>query len=192
MADGVSFKIEGLDDLQGKLRLLNVETGTKGGWFALGKAADVVVLSAKEGALKIDDPKTAENIAKNIVKKRASRGSLGDGVLMWRVGVLGGARSKGREAKRARARRASAGIASLEQLGEIAGKGKDNPGGDTWYWRFIEFGTEKTRAKPFMRPALESNIDKATRTFVDHYNSAVDRAIKRGSRAWKNLPKRVR
>lgn len=29
-------------------------------------------------------------------------------------------------------------------------------GGDTFYWRFVEFGTSHSRAKPFMRPAFES------------------------------------
>lgn len=29
-------------------------------------------------------------------------------------------------------------------------------GGDTFYWRFVEFGTSHSRAQPFMRPAFES------------------------------------
>lgn len=43
---------------------------------------------------------------------------------MMRVGILGGARDMGK-------------------YGEFKGAGKDNPGGDTFYWRFREFGTSK-------------------------------------------------
>jgi len=29
-----------------------------------------------------------------------------------------------------------------------------NKGGDTFYWRFLEFGTKSIKARPFMRPAM--------------------------------------
>ena len=32
---------------------------------------------------------------------------------------------------------------------------------DAWYWRFLEFGTRKMRAHPFMRPALEAKRREA-------------------------------
>lgn len=32
---------------------------------------------------------------------------------------------------------------------------------DAWYWRFLEFGTRKMRARPFMRPALEAKRREA-------------------------------
>ena len=54
-----------------------------------------------------------------------------------RVGVLGGAKN-------------------YAAYGEIVTgrSAKGNPGGDTFYWRFLEFGTSKMRARPFMRPAM--------------------------------------
>lgn len=67
-------------------------------------------------------------------------------------------------------------------VGEFKGKGKDNPGGDTWYWRLVEFGTEKTGAKPFMRPALANHTDKATNVFLTEYSKSIDRAIKRAAK----------
>lgn len=33
---------------------------------------------------------------------------------------------------------------------------KKNLSQDAWYWHFIEFGTTKMAARPFLRPALES------------------------------------
>lgn len=33
---------------------------------------------------------------------------------------------------------------------------KGNLSQDAWYWRFIEFGTRKMAARPFLRPALDS------------------------------------
>lgn len=33
--------------------------------------------------------------------------------------------------------------------------------GDPFYWKFLEFGTAKMPARPFMRPAFEGNKDKA-------------------------------
>lgn len=34
--------------------------------------------------------------------------------------------------------------------------GKKNAEGDAFYWRFVEFGTSKVAAQPFMRPAFEA------------------------------------
>lgn len=38
---------------------------------------------------------------------------------------------------------------------------KGNLSQDAWYWRFLEFGTRKMRARPFMRPALEARRREA-------------------------------
>ena len=54
--------------------------------------------------------------------------------------------------------------------------------GTVGYWRFLEFGTSKATAKPFMRPALQENIANATNEFVTQYNKAIDRAIKRAKK----------
>jgi HK97 gp10 family phage protein len=32
---------------------------------------------------------------------------------------------------------------------------------DAWYWRFLEFGTRKMHARPFLRPALEAKRREA-------------------------------
>jgi HK97 gp10 family phage protein len=42
----------------------------------------------------------------------------------------------------------------------MAGK-KRNVDRDSYYWKFIEFGTAKMPAKPFLRPAFEANKEAA-------------------------------
>lgn len=168
MADDVRFQIEGLDALLARLDSLDAETKFKGGRAALRKAANVVRDAAIAGARDIDDPETAEQIAKNIAVRWSTRTFKRTGDLAFRVGVLGGAKNPGPK---------------LRELGELSGKGKANPGGDTWYWRLVEFGTSRTRARPFMRPAIERSTNEATAAFVREFNKAIDRAIRRKSKA---------
>lgn len=184
MADGVTFEIEGMEALLGKIREVQYDTRYKGGRAALRKAAQVVREAAKDGARRIDDPATAEAISQNIVERWNGRLFKRTQDLGFRVGVLGGARATltARAAQKSARRRSRNGTRSLGQLGEIEGRGKENPGGDTYYWRFVEFGTKRTRAQPFMRPALEGNIDQATNAFVTEYQKALDRAIRRAQK----------
>lgn len=44
-------------------------------------------------------------------------------------------------------------------------KGALNPK-DPYYWRFLEFGTSKMPAKPFMRPAFEQSKEKAATEII--------------------------
>lgn len=62
-------------------------------------------------------------------------------------------------------------------------KGADNPN-DPFYWRFVEFGTSKMPAKPFLRPAFEARkteaVNKAIATFRTRIQAEI---VKIGSRA---------
>ena len=58
------------------------------------------------------------------------------------------------------------------------GGDKDNPGGDTWYWRLIEFGTVKMPAKPFMRPAIAAKEQEAAAVFISTFKKLLDKAVK--------------
>ena len=46
-------------------------------------------------------------------------------------------------------------------VGARHGKKEQAKGRDAWYFPFVEFGTEKMPARPFMRPACESTKDEA-------------------------------
>jgi len=159
MTDSVEFSLIGLDELLGKLESITYDMKRKGGRSALRKAAQVIRDAAKENAKRLDDPETAKDTSKNIVERWNGRLFKQTGNLGFRVGVLGGAGGN----------RSSADLSGL-------------PGGDTRTWRHLEFGTEKTRSHPFMRPALEQNINAATDTFIREYQKAVERAIKRAAK----------
>lgn len=159
MADDLQFNLIGLDALEAKLKTVSDDVRYKGGRFALRKAANLIQEKAKAGAERVDDPKSPERIADNIVTRFSRRRFQRTGDLMFRVGVMGGAGGKA----------AASGYGNL-------------PGGDTRHWRMLEFGTERTAAKPFMRKALADNISEAIGEFMTQYDKALDRAIRRATK----------
>lgn len=154
MAD--EFGLIGVDALSKKLQSLKQETKFKGGRFALRRAANIVAQKAKEGALRMDDSETGRKISDNVAVRWNARRFKASGDLAFRVGILQGA--------------------LLPKPGE---EFTEAAGGPTPHWRLLEFGTEKMAARPFMRPALENNINAVIREFVVQYDKAIDRALKR-------------
>lgn len=45
---------------------------------------------------------------------------------------------------------------------------------DAWYWRFLEFGTRKMSARPFLRPALESRRREAVNAIKDRLAQRIE------------------
>lgn len=174
MADGLDFKLEGVDGLVAKLESVSYDVKRKGGRAALRKAAAVIAQRVKEGALRVNDAATPEDISKNITLRWNGRLFKSNGSLGFRVGVLGGARQYANTKANVRSGKAGTSYAT--------GGSKANPGGDTWYWRFVEFGTSKVAARPFMRPAMAQSIGEATDVFITEYGKAIDRAIKRAAK----------
>lgn len=164
--------LTGLDDVLRRMKAITQEGKNKAFKRAASAGAGVIKKAAVANAKGQDDPTTPENIAKNIVVRFDSRSfrRTGGDIVGYRVGILGGAQSP---PKRKRARRGSS--PTLAELGEVKGKGKANPGGDTFYWRFLEFGTKKMGAHPFMLQALESNQQQATDKFIDSLNRWLDK-----------------
>jgi len=176
MFDIVS-SLEGVDTLNKALGSVSYDIRYKGGRFALRKAANLIADAVKKNAERLDDPDTAEEISKNVAVRWSSKKFKRTGDLMFRVGLLGGAKSQGVTRKRRRGQR------TLAELGELAGKGSKNPGGDTWYWRLLEFGTRDIGATPFMRPALEKNGRAVMAEFVTQAKKSIDRAVKKAKQA---------
>lgn len=167
----IEFKLEGMDAVIRKMRALPVDVRKKGARFAGRKAANLIRDAAIQNATKIDDPQTREQIAKNVAVRFANREFRKTGDVMFRVGIMGGARQYANTRENRRKRRAGEAYAT-------AGS-SSNPGGDTFYWRFVEFGTQKAQARPFMRPALEQNIGPATDEFARQMNGWLDRYFRR-------------
>ena len=174
MADTIKFSLIGLADLEEKLKVVADDVKNRGGRFALRKAAQVVHAKAVANAKALDDPETAKDTSKNMAIRWSGKHFRRTGELGFRVGVLGGARKYTDNKENRRKGRAGG---TYKTDGD-----KGNPGGDTWAWRMVEFGTERTQAQPFMRPALEASIGEATDTFVREYDKALGRAIKRAAK----------
>lgn len=142
-------EITGLDEVQAKLRQLGNERKAKNAATrASRKAMNIVKKAAVVNAKALDDKDSPERIWKNIVTKPSR--TKGTGLVVMRVGVKGGAR-------------------------EVKGTG--NSGGDTWYWRQVEYGSATNSATPFMRPALNNNQDAMLAEFTRAYKEELDKEI---------------
>jgi len=170
--DGDLLKIgKRFDDLEKNMRGKFARRGIRRG-------ATVVRDAVRRRAEAIDDPSTDTKIAKNIVVQSSRRNS-GKGQVGVRVGILGGARKYANTRENIRSGKAG-------KVYKTAGD-KSNPGGDTWYWRFIEFGRGRVvakkkqlanrrssgvqffgdevrpaKAQPFMRPGFAESVEPAT------------------------------
>lgn len=49
---------------------------------------------------------------------------------------------------------------------------------NSFFWRFLEFGTSKMKAKPFMRKAFESSKQDAVDKFMERLQANIDKAKK--------------
>jgi HK97 gp10 family phage protein len=167
---GLKFNITGLDQALANMRTLSIKAQKSIARKAARQAMNIVRDAARQNAKTIDDPATAAMIYKNIiVQESGNQGQVVGGIVM-KVGIAGGSSTNqySRQIlKKVRGVKQIKGDPSLVYL----------PGGDTRHWRFEEFGTSHQAAHPFMRPALENNIDAVTNKFVDGFRSGINDAI---------------
>ncbi len=150
----VTVKIEGLADIERKLKLLPQRVGRNALKRAMRKGANVIRDQARNNFGSINDPGTPENIAKNVVVQSGSRKrEKQEQAVVMRIGVLGGSRAKKRK--------------------DASG----NPGGDTWYWRLLEFGTSRFAAKAPMRKDMAAGAEKAFSVTAANMASETDKEI---------------
>ncbi len=55
-------------------------------------------------------------------------------------------------------------------------------GKDVFYWYFVEYGTSKMSAQPYLRPAFENNKDAVKREIMREINSIIQKEARKGSR----------
>jgi HK97 gp10 family phage protein len=63
----------------------------------------------------------------------------------------------------------------------LAGKKRDIQR-DSYYWKFIEFGTAKMAAKPFLRPAFEANKEAAVEAIGKSLDETIQTMAREGNR----------
>lgn len=117
--DRVEMKVDGLAEMDRKLRALGPDIARKGLRSAVGAGARVILNQAKARA-PVDTGTLRRALYMKPIREESS-----DSRQTYFVGV----RSGKKEQKKNR---------------------------DAWYWRLVEFGTEKASAQPFLRPAFEA------------------------------------
>ena len=147
----VEVKIDGLESVQEKLkRLGNPRLIKNAARRSTRKAMAIVRNSARNAAKALDDPETAEKIWKNIAI--AAGKTRNPNEVVMRVGVRGGA--------------------------SFSNPNPPNTsGGDTRHWRWLEFGSVHNPPTPFMRPALQNNIQAVTNSFAENFNKEIDKGL---------------
>lgn len=147
----VEVNIEGLDQVQEKLkRLGNPRLIKNAARRSARKAMAIVRDAARSGAKAIDDPQTSEKIWKNIAI--AAGKTRNPNEVVMRVGVRGGA--------------------------SFSNPNPPNTsGGDTRHFRWVEFGSANNPPTPFLRPALQNNIQAVTNSFAENFNKEIDKEL---------------
>lgn len=146
MADWITYKLTGAEELSRIFKTLPQEVQRQIVVPAAKDAMEVVLAAAKENASRVDDPATANYIPKNLDMIEDKKFFEETGSTKISVGV--------RKRKR--------------------GVG----GGNTYYAAiFVELGTSRSRAQPFMRNALDRNKQAV---FAEFLSSAKYQLIKLG------------
>ena len=154
-----SVRVAGLDGVLERLQALPAAVGAKGGGparAALAKGARVFRDQAIANA-----PRDTGLLQESIVARRDSKPQMVGASEAYFVGV------------RRKARR----YANTKR-----NRGKGRAGktyfvdGTAFYWLFLEFGSEKMAARPFLRPAFESRKEDALNVIVNEMQAGLARA----------------
>jgi len=153
MAKRETFKIEGLAELGKALRELPERVARNGLRVSVYAGAKVVRDEARARA-----PKAAQSLGPN----QPPPGTLKRSVNMKHIPELS---SLTRQTFFVTVRHGK----KYRKQGK-----KGNLSQDAWYWRFVEFGTRKMRARPFLRPALEAKRREAGQAMKDRLSERIE------------------
>lgn len=158
MADGFSVKID-VTDVKRALSEASSTIRTKAVRGALREAGKVIQGAARASAPVLSAPtknRKPGTIKRNIVVRNSkfARQAGNEGVYVSVRGI---------NAKRAR------------KLGKA---GATNPN-DPYYWKFLEMGTKKMAARPFMRPAAETKAAEAVNKFMQSVIPKIEKLNRR-------------
>ena len=156
----MQIKVEGLAELAKALKALPAEIAGKNGGplrRAIGRAAVVIRDDARRRA-----PVDTGNLRDNIIAVRKRKSPQGT------EGYFVEVRRKRRKYANTRANRRKGRVGkTYENLGEA------------YYGMFVELGTAKMPAQPFLRPAFESKKTEAVETFRVELAKGIEQAAKK-------------
>ncbi|MBJ8460545.1 HK97-gp10 family putative phage morphogenesis protein [Acinetobacter nosocomialis] len=151
----MATQIHGLEPALRRMRAIgNEKTVKRIARKAMRQAMNIARDEARQKVKRLDDPTTPEKIWKEIVVQNGR--SRNKNTLVMRVGVRGGARIP--YTNNAQNRRSGRVGKTYQTDGRV------------FYWRFLELGTSRQPATPFLRPALYENIEQITDKFVQVFN----------------------
>ncbi|MGQ1233041.1 HK97-gp10 family putative phage morphogenesis protein [Acinetobacter baumannii] len=151
----MATQIHGLESALRKMQAIgNEKTVKRIARKAMRQAINIARDEARQKVKRLDDPTTPEKIWKEIVVQNGR--SRNKNTLVMRVGVRGGARIP--YTNNAQNRRSGRVGKTYQADGRV------------FYWRFLELGTSRQPATPFLRPALYENIEQITDKFVQVFN----------------------
>ena len=154
------FQIEGLDGLLDRLKALPKEIS--------GKAGGPVKRSLLAGAKLIADS-AKQHLQESINQPNA------DGTIAQSTGKLKESIQVKRSPKPPR------GVAEMVQVRVKRGKTAKGVA-VTAYGKYMEFGTDKQRALPWLRPAFESNKEKALAVITSALKTEIEKAERKASK----------
>lgn len=159
----ITLQLKGFDELERKLRALGPKIATNG-LRAANRAGAVVFRDAAKEQLVANGSVRTGTLYRNIIVY-AKRESI-DSRPVHAVGIRG----KNKRYKNSRVNR---------RLG-IAGQ-RYRVLGDAYYGRFVELGTSRMAAKPFLRPAFAANVDKAIEAVRSRLEKIIEREAKKNA-----------
>jgi HK97 gp10 family phage protein len=162
MADEVLIRLDGVDGLLRALKGMPAKIRARAVRAALRKAALVIRQDAKARAPVLQAPvpyRTPGTVRRRIsVRNSKFARQAGDEGVFIGVKPLRGRTDTRRYGK----------------------AGSRNPN-DPFYWRFLEFGTAKMTARPFLGPAARSKGEEAVRLFLRESLPAIEKLNRKGA-----------
>ena len=175
MAEEVFVKVEGVDELIRVLKAMPEKIRKKAVADQLKKAANLIRDDAKQRApvLQGQIPKNrTRGLVKRKISTRPSKYARKDGDVGYFVGVrpAPGAKFKTKKA-----------LGFKYKIQKRASQRGANSPLDPFYWRFLEFGTAKMPARPFLQSAAKAKGSDAIRMFIRESVAAINRLDRKGA-----------
>lgn len=155
----VTATVEGLDELEKQLRALGLELGVK----TLRSALMATAAPLRQEMKRLAPETPADAGPRQRRSKRKGMVEIRPGFLKYRIRARSAIRKVGRSSR----------YLSGDQVAMV------RVGAWTPYAGFVEYGTSKTRAQPFIRPAAHSKRAELDNRFRTYLKKRIDKAVER-------------